>query len=692
MIKIKAVLAPPKKADERAADRISPIPKAPSTSPSSSLSVPSAPAAVDPEFGDLDTDAAIEILKAASDRFVAGDLAAVRVAAAQLRRKFPDHPDVLREAGRCWIQGESPAEAIADLKRSLQLDPEQAEVWYLLAWAHRLLSDTPACVSAAEEASKREPDNRLYAAFHAAAEAQGEAAWQRGLSRLIDLYQAEPGDEDVKELLAETYMVHSSKGWTVVKDDERGGAVVETTKKILRIVTGTDVEPGVYPTEAIHVNTAAICLARLQALNLKGPEWPASIADLDRVVRAGNARTLNATWGEIAISVIFLLGGLMLFSQNALVALLAFLMSAAMFVGSFSPQYRINRNVLSKRGDSLGGAALTAVTRHKYGGIFYTVFLMGTYPFVAMYKIYVNWAQGWMAKPEIASVTGSASLQDASRFQDLDMSTVGLDLEPITESAVNQSDALASAPAAAVAVAEAETTAVSDPEVGNSELADPEVVKFDEASPDDAPASESIAQTEQDAVGQPAFASVPAPEPATQVVANRVATPAPLFAGPSQRPRLPKLPPIAWAAIAAALIAVVGLGAWAMLRPASPPAADSATASSNVEPARPVSVSGAPTVIDTGTLSINGVTVALDGISGEGGGPAEEMARFITMQGGTVSCEGLPNGLYRCMTPSDYDIAAAALFNGGARISTGASEKYRKMQSDAQASRKGIWQ
>jgi tetratricopeptide (TPR) repeat protein len=692
MIKLKAVLATPPKADERAAEPNSPILNAPPTSPSIVLAGQRAPTAFDPEVGQPDTDAAIEILEAASDRFAAGDLAAVRVAAAQLRRKFPDHPDVLREAGRCWIQGESPAEAIADLKRSLQLDPEQAEVWFLLALAHRQLSDTSACMSAAEEASKREPDNRLYAAFTAAVEAQGEAAWRRGLSRLIDLYQADPGDEDVKGLLAETYMFHASKGWTVVKDDERGGAVVETTKKILRIATGTVVEPGIYPTEAIHVNTAAICLARLQALNLKGPEWAANIADIDRVVRAGNARTLNATWGEIAISVIFLIGGLMLFGQNAILALLALLMSAAMFIGSYSPQYRINRNVLSKRGDSIGGSALTMIMRHNYGGIFYTVFLMGAYPFVAMYKVYVNWAQGWMAKPEIASVTGSASLQDASRSQDLDLSMAGPH-EPISESAVDQSDAPASAPAAPLALAEVETTAVSDREVRSSELVDPEVVKFDEAAPDDAPASESISQADREVEAQPTSNSGAAAEPAAQVVAHRVASPPPLFAGPAQR--LPSLPPIAWAGIAVAMIGIVGLGVWATLRPNSAPAAaatDAQQASSPAAPARPAKISGAPTIIDTGTLAINGVTVALDGIDGEGGNPAEEMARFIATQGGTVSCEGLPNGLYRCMTPSEYDVAAAALFNGGARISTGASEKYRKMQADAQAAKKGIWQ
>lgn len=103
------------------------------------------------------------------------------------------------------------------------------------------------------------------------------------------------------------------------------------------------------------------------------------------------------------------------------------------------------------------------------------------------------------------------------------------------------------------------------------------------------------------------------------------------------------------------------------------------------------SVSGAPRVIDTATLEIDGRRLPLDGIVGLSGQDATELRLFIAEQGGQVSCQPQGEIAYACTTPSGYDVAAAALVNGAARTSPSASEEYREFEAGAQRERRGSW-
>jgi endonuclease YncB( thermonuclease family) len=67
------------------------------------------------------------------------------------------------------------------------------------------------------------------------------------------------------------------------------------------------------------------------------------------------------------------------------------------------------------------------------------------------------------------------------------------------------------------------------------------------------------------------------------------------------------------------------------------------------------------------------------------------MDSFIAEQGGRVTCELLNGGAYRCRTGQGYDVAAAALVNGAARVAPDAPEDYREMQTQAQSNHRGIW-
>ena len=126
---------------------------------------------------------------------------------------------------------------------------------------------------------------------------------------------------------------------------------------------------------------------------------------------------------------------------------------------------------------------------------------------------------------------------------------------------------------------------------------------------------------------------------------------------------------------------------------AAPRAVASQSATTGVETASLAPpLYGSPRVVDTGTLAFGGAIVRLAGIAGEGGIPARQMTSFIAEQGGKLTCDGLPSGLYRCRTPGGYDVAAAALINGAARVTPDASDDYQKLQIQAQSNHRGIWQ
>ena len=98
-----------------------------------------------------------------------------------------------------------------------------------------------------------------------------------------------------------------------------------------------------------------------------------------------------------------------------------------------------------------------------------------------------------------------------------------------------------------------------------------------------------------------------------------------------------------------------------------------------------------PTVQDTATLASGGWTIALDGIEGLDGEPAQGLAQYIVAHGDTVFCRAQADGRHVCTLQDGTDIALVSLANGAAEILPGAPEQYRVEQSDAQDHQRGVW-
>jgi penicillin-binding protein 1A len=142
----------------------------------------------------------------------------------------------------------------------------------------------------------------------------------------------------------------------------------------------------------------------------------------------------------------------------------------------------------------------------------------------------------------------------------------------------------------------------------------------------------------------------------------------------------------------------------AALAPPPPPAAAMAPPPSPGQPvpppdavqpatltaAPPQQVRGIPLVVDSATLLLNGALVRLDGIAGERGAPANQLARYIN--GREIACEpadrGAPN--YRC-TIGDYDLGEAILLNGAGRAAANAPERLRSAEEKARGAGRGVW-
>ena len=129
----------------------------------------------------------------------------------------------------------------------------------------------------------------------------------------------------------------------------------------------------------------------------------------------------------------------------------------------------------------------------------------------------------------------------------------------------------------------------------------------------------------------------------------------------------------------------------APVQPATPPGATVAP----VSPGPPQSVRGSAEVLDTANLMIDGRTVHLFGIQGEGAPYDAQMAAYLKSQGGFVNCA--PHGgtddapYYVCRTKAGYDLAEAALYNGGARTSPDATPEYKRQEALARSAQRGIW-
>ena len=661
----------------------------------------------------------------------ADKLTGFTIAAAEKLTQCSDDVERLAESARAWLAEGQPAKASRDAERALGLDPQNADCWYLLGLAQQDLDRPAAALESLQQACALDPNNQAFGAMHACIEALHEKGRQTGLTRLIAIQHANPADAFIRDLLVSAYLFRAERDWTAVEAASGGAALVRSAAKVLRISGHEDIPPGQYPTTAVHIATATECLERARSLGSDDPELCAGIAELADDVAAVTTRRYKATHGESALGLISAVGGPWMASQGFTPGLFAAVCGAAMIAGSFEPQYRTNRVGLSKRGKTVGDTIVGLARSHQHGGLAYLFALCFFFPFVAAYKFYLNRIEGWTAKanlppslspipleepissPALAGSPDASGAEYGAAAWPLAAAPARLDLVREAEHATpvrdeDEQPAAAATPAIALPTTDFRLAEVpKDQSVGATA---PEPVASIEAEPAPQPsvaaappqlASPPSGSTAQAAVAASATgrwqaATLVEPPPATASAAERLRR---LLAATASARRLPFL--VGSGLLAASLI---GTGTWVLLRsqegsvpadaplPAKPIAAapTSATLPAPAPPARPP-VSGSPRVLDTATLSFAKAQVRISGIAGEGGVPARQMESFIAEQGGTVSCEPISSGAYLCMTGQGYDLAAAALINGAARVSSDAPREYREMQAQAQAERKGIW-
>jgi hypothetical protein len=106
------------------------------------------------------------------------------------------------------------------------------------------------------------------------------------------------------------------------------------------------------------------------------------------------------------------------------------------------------------------------------------------------------------------------------------------------------------------------------------------------------------------------------------------------------------------------------------------------------EPVIVPTLSGVPSVLDSGTLVVGGVVVQLEGVIGELGGLEAGLASYI--DGRSVDC--LPIGArYRC-TLQGYNLSEIVLFNGAGRATPDASPALKAAEATAREEGRGVWQ
>ncbi|WP_063779860.1 PBP1A family penicillin-binding protein [Microvirga massiliensis] len=100
-------------------------------------------------------------------------------------------------------------------------------------------------------------------------------------------------------------------------------------------------------------------------------------------------------------------------------------------------------------------------------------------------------------------------------------------------------------------------------------------------------------------------------------------------------------------------------------------------------------VRGVPEVLDTGTLAIRGTVIRLEGIQGERGNMARQLARFLRRR--EVACApGETPGFQRCRIGS-HDLSAIILAAGGGRATPDAPEELQAAEDQARSARLGVW-
>jgi len=93
--------------------------------------------------------------------------------------------------------------------------------------------------------------------------------------------------------------------------------------------------------------------------------------------------------------------------------------------------------------------------------------------------------------------------------------------------------------------------------------------------------------------------------------------------------------------------------------------------------------------MDTGTLVIRGTIVRLEGIQGERGSLARQLARFLRRRE-VICAPSDALGLQRCRI-GNYNLSAIILAAGGGRATPDASEELQAAEDQARSARLGVW-
>ena len=116
----------------------------------------------------------------------------------------------------------------------------------------------------------------------------------------------------------------------------------------------------------------------------------------------------------------------------------------------------------------------------------------------------------------------------------------------------------------------------------------------------------------------------------------------------------------------------------------------------DADPAEPIPsaaettiIRGAPEVMDTGTLAIRGTIVRLEGIQGERGTLARQLARFLRRRE-VICAPSDPPGVQRCRL-GNYNLSAIILAAGGGRATADAPEELQAAEDQARSARLGVW-
>lgn len=595
------------------------------------------------------------------DRIDAEDFVAARIVAADLRVDAED-PELLLHLARASLACESPRDAVKDLERAKKADPSSAEIWFVLGLANNALGENGLALAALAEAERLAPDAWEVRAASASIRIEDGDDWRSALVELVSLQREHPQNDILRNTLAWAYLKVAYRGWPSV-EETGSGTIVESIKGVIRLAAGVDVPPGLYPTTAAHAKTAAFCAARIAELGPLDRDLTGAAAELEDIARNAASRRYRATWGETGIGILLVLGTVWAFNQHPLFGLFFLVCGAGLLVGGFEPQYRVNRILLSRRGKSLGDAVAGLAQRHqKYGGIAYTALLMGTYPFIAIYKVYKNWIEGHLEKSEVVELL-------APRIRPAAVQAVD---DPSTE---DQEIPLAP---------EISATPTHTDQVEHGSHTTSTVANR-------APPPTAVARSKLSGLG----------ERTARKLGDIRRLGAASFAGFVSGGRRRTI-----AIVAAVSLVVIGGLAFVVFgvrppprasdqsqisisSPSSPPT--SASTPVRASPSSPGHIAGNPRITDTGVLNFGGVVVKLQGVQGEQGVHAGQMASFISEQGGSVTCEPVTQGFHRCWTTSGYDLAAAALSNGGARVTADAPDQYVQMQNNARAEKLGIW-